>query len=349
MILMKIMFSKDQLYDIDNSIKDMPRALWGSYSLAAFGYRMEEYKGDFTDFSRLSAKMVAYCRQDVKLTRTLYDWAIDQENFPEKRVLDVEMQVAELVQDQTEVGFHFNYEKARALAINMKLELTKLERRLHKVFKPKFLPDGPIKHAKSKFKRKVWLPDTKFESWTPYSPYEKTWSLRKNGKVKLPKKRVKWSDEPMRFVIQETAAEYQPIKYQKLNIRSRAQIKIWLENDFGYKFPFYTENGTPKVDPDSLENMEHEEGKLLKKALKLSKDLSQLMTGSGSLIGNYNEETQAIHSRTDTNGTVTGRFTSSNVNMNQIPAQQEFRELFDAPTYYNISDELYNEILSYIT
>lgn len=331
MIILKLMLSKDQLYDIDRGIEGMPKKLWGSYSLGAFGYRLDEHKGDFHDFSRLSAKMVTYCKQDVNLTTKLYDWAKSQENYPLQKVIDLEMKVATLIQDQTEVGFHFNYEKARELATKMKLELIKLERKVHSIFTPKFLPDGPIKTAKAKFKRKVWLEDNAFTMWTPYTVYQPTWALRKNGKVKLPKKRIKWSDTPMRFVIQETAAEYQPIKYQKLNINSRTQIKIWLEHDIGYKFPYYTEKGTPKVDPDSLENMEHESGKLLKRALKLSKDLSQLMTGSGSLIGNYNPETEAIHSRTDTNGTVTGRFTSSNVNMNQIPAQKEFRELFDAP------------------
>ena len=56
------------------------------------------------------------------------------------------------------------------------------------------------------------------------------------------------------------------------------------------------------------------------------KDLSQLR-GLNEAV----RSDSTITSRIDTNGTVTGRFTSSSVNLNQIPAAKEFRELFTAP------------------
>ena len=166
----------------------------------------------------------------------------------------------------------------------------------------------------------------------------------KNGKQKLVKvKNIKWFSEPMRTIIVTKYGDYQPIKYTQFNPGSRTHIKIWMEHDLGYKFPYYTPKGSVKVDVDSLENMEHEEGKLLKRYLKVTKDQSQLGGADGSIIKNYNEAQCTVKSRVNTNGTITGRFTSSSINLAQIPAQEEFRELFSSPTFHYIDKELYNE------
>jgi hypothetical protein len=181
----------------------------------------------------------------------------------------------------------------------------------------------------------------------PYTiPYLKTY---KNGNQKLVKvKTIKWFTEPMYTVPITKSGTYQPITYTIFNPGSRAHIKLWMEYDLGYKFPYYTPKGGVKVDVESLENMEHKEGKLLKRYLKVVKDQSQLGGADGSIIKNYNETTCTVKSRVNTNGTITGRFTSSSINLAQIPAQQEFRELFSAPTYYYIDKELYNECKKFI-
>ena len=135
----------------------------------------------------------------------------------------------------------------------------------------------------------------------------------------------------MRTIKVTREGDYQPIKYEVFNPGSRMHIRKWMEEDFGYTFPYYTAKGGVKVDVESLENMEHPAGQMLKRYLKVSKDQSQVGGADGSLIKNYNEEKRTVRSRVDTNGTVTGRFTSSSINLAQIPAQQEFRELFRAP------------------
>ena len=154
----------------------------------------------------------------------------------------------------------------------------------------------------------------------------------KSGKYRPPgKSSIKWFDKPMRTIHVTREGEYQPIKYEAFNPGSRSHIIKWMEEDYGYTFPFYTPRGGAKVDPDSLTNMEHPAGKLLRRYLKVSKDQSQVGGADGSLLKNYDEKQHTVSSRTDTNGTVTGRFTSSSINLAQIPAQQEFRELFRAP------------------
>jgi hypothetical protein len=87
---------------------------------------------------------------------------------------------------------------------------------------------------------------------------------------------------------------------------------------------------------------------MLKRYLKVTKDQSQIGGDGGSILNNIRLESSTVTSRIDTNGTNTGRFTSSKINLAQIPSQKEFRQLFNAPVYYHIPEELYKEILQYV-
>ena len=64
------------LLDIDkkHNWNHMPLQLYGRHSLEAYGYRLNEYKGNFgktTDWSDWSQEMQDYCVQDVAVTTKL--------------------------------------------------------------------------------------------------------------------------------------------------------------------------------------------------------------------------------------------------------------------------------------
>ena len=64
------------LLDIDKERNwpHMPLQLYGRHSLEAYGYRLNEYKGNFaktTDWKAWSPEMQAYCTQDVVVTNKL--------------------------------------------------------------------------------------------------------------------------------------------------------------------------------------------------------------------------------------------------------------------------------------
>tara|TARA_Y100000401_G_scaffold94074_1_gene80503 strand:+ start:274 stop:846 length:573 start_codon:yes stop_codon:yes gene_type:complete len=66
------------LLDIDKSHawKHMPLQLYGRHSLESYGYRLNEYKGNFaktTDWSEWSQEMEDYCVQDVNVTTKLWN------------------------------------------------------------------------------------------------------------------------------------------------------------------------------------------------------------------------------------------------------------------------------------
>ena len=65
------------LLDIDkqHAWSHMPLQLYGRHSLESYGYRLNEYKGNFaktTDWKNWSREMEDYCVQDVKVTTKLW-------------------------------------------------------------------------------------------------------------------------------------------------------------------------------------------------------------------------------------------------------------------------------------
>ena len=337
MIVLKLMYSKDTLFNIDRGIEGMPKKLWGSFSLEAFGWRLGYHKIEYHNYSNLTKEMIEYNIQDTNLTKELYDWAKAQEIYPSERVISLEMSTAKYLTRQEANGFRFDINKARELATAMRLEMLKIERELGKKFKPLFLPDGKPKKAKGIHNKRVWLDNSdSFEYWSTVKPYKLSYSHYKNGKVKLPKKPIKWSSAPLKMIYKRQQSEYQPITYTKFSASSRTHIKIWLQHHYGWEPTVFTDKGNPKVDYDTLGSVDYTEGKLLERYLKLSKDLSQLQTGNGSLINKYNPDTQAIHHSCDTMGTNTGRMAHSKPNLGQIPSTEEFRSLFIAPEEYSI-------------
>ena len=68
----------NNIIDIDKKHQwnHMPLQLYGRHSLEAYGYRLGEYKGEFsktTDWKEWSQEMEDYCIQDVKVTAKLCD------------------------------------------------------------------------------------------------------------------------------------------------------------------------------------------------------------------------------------------------------------------------------------
>ena len=60
--------------DKKRNIARMPFHLYGRHSLESYGYRLQEYKGEFgktTDWQKWSQEMQDYCVQDVKVTTKL--------------------------------------------------------------------------------------------------------------------------------------------------------------------------------------------------------------------------------------------------------------------------------------
>lgn len=165
LILAKLMFTEEELYRMDLGIPAMPKSLYGSHSLKAFGLRLGILKGLFEDFTTFSKEMVDYMEQDVLVTTALYGTLRAMPNFPSEEVIKLENDVACITFQQERNGFYFDIEKAREYYTKLKFEKGTIERKLQKQFRPIFLPDGPIKENNSIVRRKLYIPSKKELKW----------------------------------------------------------------------------------------------------------------------------------------------------------------------------------------
>lgn len=119
----------------------LPGKLIGSHSLAAYGYRLGELKGDYGKtqgaWEEYNDEMLDYCQQDVVVTKLLYEKLCDKA-IPEGAVL-LEHQVATIIQRQIEHGFLFDVKKAEALYCELLAKRTDLTEKLLEVFKPWYM------------------------------------------------------------------------------------------------------------------------------------------------------------------------------------------------------------------
>jgi hypothetical protein len=164
LIISKLMYSKEELYDIDMNIPEMPKNLWSSFSLAAWGYRLQDNKLEFSDWKTLSTDMITYAAQDVDLTYKLYNVLKSKDNYPNEQVLNLEHTLASIIQQQSIKGWYFDKDKADKLMKNMLFRKFSLEKKLQSQFKGKFLKDGPVKKTAG-YKRTKWVEDVNYKGW----------------------------------------------------------------------------------------------------------------------------------------------------------------------------------------
>jgi DNA polymerase-1 len=124
----------------------------GGHSLAAWGQRLGCPKYDFHDFSKLSAEMIRYCKQDVEVNYKLYkrfERYIDNDRF--KRALNTEHQMSLICNEIRDNGFFFNKDKALEYKAEIEAELEKLDADIARGFTPRVIPGEsfPIRVTKT--------------------------------------------------------------------------------------------------------------------------------------------------------------------------------------------------------
>lgn len=171
-----------------------------------------------------------------------------------------------------------------------------------------------------------------------FAPYSKPLQKLKNGKFKFKgKSYYKWFTAPHNLVIQEKSGEFQNIKLTKFEATD-AQIKTWLNRNYGFKFQTYTEKGNVKVDRKELKLL-GDYGKDLTTLIKLKKDISQLGGTDNSLISKFNPTTHAIHGRIDTLGAATHRCLPLNYKIKTINGYKLWSEIKVGDMVYSINSD----------
>jgi DNA polymerase-1 len=114
----------------------IPPHLKGHYSLEAFGYRLNENKGEYKDgWEHWSPKMQTYCEQDVEVTLKLWE-SIQKKPIAEK-CLKIEHEFQEYIHIQEQNGVPFDLDKARELNDPLARKIADLRSQLQKAVPPK--------------------------------------------------------------------------------------------------------------------------------------------------------------------------------------------------------------------
>lgn len=139
------------------------------------------------------------------------------------------------------------------------------------------------------------------------------WVTKKNGKEKIPKKTL---NRKTGLLVEGCA--YQPIKIDKFNPNSDAQVIAALKKKYGWEPTVYTEKGNPKFDEPVIRSLPFPEREPLLTWSKISKVQSMLEKGKGSWMKKVGEDGR-MHGRVKQSGTITHRATHSSPNMGQVP------------------------------
>jgi DNA polymerase-1 len=125
----------------------------GGHSLRAFGNKFAYNKLEFKDFSEFSLEMLEYCIRDVKLLKKVYDLLQRQgKNFSQKSI-DLEHDVARIIEKQVQTGFLFDSEKAHILLARLQNKIDEVQSKVRETFPPIKIEETFIPKSNNKVKR----------------------------------------------------------------------------------------------------------------------------------------------------------------------------------------------------
>lgn len=260
----------------------------GGHSLEAWGVRLKDAKGDFSDFSGYSSEMDRYCQQDVKLGKKVFKaltTRMKRYGFSEKSC-EIEHNIREVLDEQQDNGWYFDIPGAQALSSQLRAEQSDLEPSIRSLFPARLEEQGTY------FRR------TKLDG-TDYASYDRHLrdypELRDNGD-----------------------GTYTTLDYEDFNIGSPKQ-RVERLLSLGWEPVNFTETGFPKVDEDTLVAFAEASGR--QEAQAIADWL--VIQGRASMIegwlNNVNYDDQCMHGKVLTCAATTRRMIHSSPNTANIP------------------------------
>lgn len=299
LVLSHLMFSDiaDKDYGLMRADR-LPAKLIGSHSLKAWGYRLGELKGTYSEeneeaWKSFNEDMLSYNEQDVVVTKKLYEY-FETISYPDDAI-KLEHEAQWLMAQQERNGFTFDVFKAEELEVRLRGRHADL-----KAFLLKALPQIPDrvfipKRDNKRLGYKAGVPIQRYKDLNPNSRQQIEWVITKHFEY-LP-------DNPELF--------------------EEERLKI---DDITFAFIKADEKA-----PEELRKI----AAVMEEYLMLTKRLGQLIDGKWGWLKCVKDDGR-IHGAVNPCGAVTGRATHSSPNVAQVPAVgspfgKECRELFTVP------------------
>lgn len=289
----------------------LPKKLYKSHSLKAWGYRLGELKGTYGEqenaWEEYSDEMLAYNEQDVRVTYLLYK-RLAQNELPEVAV-KLEHDIAWLMSKQEKNGFPFDVQKAEKLHMELQARLGELEAQI--ISKVPMYPDKVFipKRDNKTLGYKAGVPVQKYKDFNPNSRKMIEWLIRTYYKY-----------TPDNLDCYDIKDEETPIAECRLKIDEET-IKYMTEDV-----------NTPEELKEIL--------LIIDEILLLKKRLGQLADGNNAWLSMVGVDGK-IHGAVIPNGAVSGRATHNRPNVAQVPHVgspygKECRELFNSGDWWQV-------------
>lgn len=324
LVMVRVIWPADTLWGTDLDLAGrgkMPPQFVKAHSLAAWGFRLGNYKGDYHGpWDVWSEEMQVYMVQDAVVNLDLWrritskiGWTVGGQGayvWP-ALAFEIEHECARIILEQEETGFAFDREAAIALSAQLQNLKVSLE-------------DGLVDH---------------FGSWWQVVE-EKTQAKTVNRKrpefpdVTIPRFGAK--GQPLKPYVGppiETTFEgstFTRIDRITFQPSSRDHLGQRLKVQYGWKPSKFGANGKPTVDETTLKEIpEKNLPPALRKTLLdyfvVVKTLGQLSVGRKSWL-TFCSDDGRIHGRMNTAGAITGRGIHMDPNLGQVPGVEVRKE-----------------------
>lgn len=270
-------------------------ALPGGHSMAAWGERLKDPKGEFSDWSGYSPEMARYCEQDVRLgkkvAKALWQRMIRM-GFSEMSC-EIEHEIRDVIDEQERNGWYFDIPGGQALYAQLRSEQAALEGPIRELF-PRRLEQAGCYQRRYK------------QDGSDYASYVRHLS-------EFPE--IRYNPD----------GTYSTMDWAEFNINSPIQRVErllglgWQPRDFT---PTKTEKwpqGFPKVDEESLLAYAEESGRPEVRAIAEYLVLQGRSTMVEGWLNNVNYDDHCMHGRIMTCGATTRRMIHNSPNTANIP------------------------------
>ena len=306
LVLSRLIYSNLDTIDLGLMRSDrLPRRLYKSHSLRAWGYRLGEYKGGYGEqenaWETYTPEMLDYCIQDVAVTVKLME-RLMRAAYSE-HAIRLEHDVQWLMAQQERNGFPFDKEGAERLECTLRERQAVLSAQLTAAVPP--IPDKLFipKRDNKKLGYKKGVPIQRYKDFNPNSRKQIEYIFRQMHGYS--------PANPDLYDVEDDVENY-------LDYR----LKI---DDETFRFI--------KDDENAPEEVRYLAG-IMEESLLITKRLGQIADGMNAWLKEVKPDGR-IHGHVITNGTVSGRAAHASPNVAQVPAVgspygKECRALFYA-------------------